>query len=122
VAPEGAPEWFTTLFAEFARNDIGISFDDLLRNYATLEAAYGWDMGGKKALSAAKRPKLLDNWIKEGRIRAPDMSKGYARFSKDFIVWYRSIQPSWRQWKNESLTPPKNQEYGNDWDSLNVPG
>ncbi|KAJ7575839.1 hypothetical protein C8J56DRAFT_800902, partial [Mycena floridula] len=95
-------------------------WDALLNEYLSLEAAYGF-VNNWEGFPAAKQPAELTTWIGAGCLWVSHLEvKGVKTFSKKVLSWWKSLQPSWRQYSFDGL--PLCLDYGDDWSSLGIPG
>ncbi|KAJ7744432.1 hypothetical protein DFH07DRAFT_703628, partial [Mycena maculata] len=102
--PTDALEWFTTVYAEVSRCNLGSAFNALLKLFIELEQQYGWVKTGGKGLGTTNRPPQVTAWISAGRgSRGGSMANAIgptmpalAVFDATWWQWWSGLQPSWR--------------------------
>ncbi|KAJ7650546.1 hypothetical protein FB45DRAFT_731360 [Roridomyces roridus] len=126
---ENAPAFFESELEKMTGEDLGRSFDFLLRAWGTLETEYevmkvgGYlfgKQGAKKApsLPSGGRPTEVAQWIGRGRKNHRTITD-LARFKGQWQAWWKSMQPAWRAEKDASGWGDKKLQ---DWGVLVAPG
>jgi hypothetical protein len=106
VLPADAQKWFISAYHQISQQDLGDSFNALLRAFVEIERRYGWEQGAKLGLSVTNRPVAVADWIAAGRGgrggpqangRGPEIGN-LGAFGKAWWHWWEGLQPDWRVW------------------------
>lgn len=112
------PEWFELGISFLREEDLGEDWKALLEFWSTYERKNHFKE--IRRLKTQHRPAILKEWIQQSR---PNLSmwtpviSDVAQYEKDFLTWWRALQPAWRLAKNGNLT-----RSDGDWEPLNRPG
>ncbi|KAJ7921971.1 hypothetical protein B0H13DRAFT_1604071 [Mycena leptocephala] len=132
--PPEAPKWFTATYDQVTREDLGDSFNALLRVFAEIERSYRWEQGGKAGLGVANQPSAVADWIAAGRGgrggpqangRGPEIGN-LAVFGTTWWDWWGRLQPDWRTRDGGNVSRFERAAYPGatkeNWRKLRVPG
>ncbi|KAJ7630162.1 hypothetical protein FB45DRAFT_748045 [Roridomyces roridus] len=118
---ENAPAFFEAELQKITGEDLGRSFDFLLRAWGSLETEYEvMRVGGYLSLPSGGRPTEVAQWIGGGRKNNRTITD-LARFKEQWRAWWKSMQPAWRVEHSKDASGWGDKKL-QDWGVLVAPG
>ncbi|KAJ6459356.1 hypothetical protein C8R47DRAFT_994709, partial [Mycena vitilis] len=121
--PAPSVDWFSHVWNQLTKVDLGAHFDALLDAWARIEAACRFENPKGVSLPSPSRPEHVHRWIRaaRGRRKANLVIEKVAAYRSEWWEWWGSLQPQWRS-KETDGSWVIGGEYGKDWDSLSYWG
>ncbi|KAJ7490201.1 hypothetical protein B0H11DRAFT_1719305 [Mycena galericulata] len=124
--PAESPQWLRDIVRVLSAADLGPHYKSLLQMLIRLENKFGPSEKGRAGISTTHRPAEVQAWIRAGRgLRSKAVFdagiEDLEDYAKRWSSWWDSLQPEWRT-RDADGQWTIGVEYGNDWDTLWVPG
>ena len=118
VSNSSKPSWFTSALGMMESEDLGSSWNQLVKAWAAFEAKS--DFKELKKLPTTNRPDAVKAWIQQARAPAwrPTILDVTA-YGLEFNTWWSALQPEWRKSSSGKIVFS---EVDGDWDVLRRPG